>query len=297
MAVHYTRDDLIHFKPRHKTFVGIDSDGCAFDTMEIKQKQCFHGEIVKRWALELIEKEVRETAEFVNLYSCHRGSNRFLALLLTFDLIAERPEVRSSGVMLPDTTALRRYIDSGLPMSNATLKVEAEKCGDPELQRILAWSLAVNEMVERIVKQAPPFPGVLESLQAMEPQSDMAVVSQTPTEALVREWKENQIDGFVQVIAGQELGTKSEHLQMITEDRYGPNQILMIGDALGDLKAARHVKALFFPINPGHEAASWTNLHKEGYARFLDGTFRGDYQEQLIARFEALLPETPPWKS
>ncbi|MHC4194144.1 MAG: hypothetical protein ACYSP9_08240 [Planctomycetota bacterium] len=32
---------LKEFKPKKKFFVGIDSDGCAFDTMGIKQRECF----------------------------------------------------------------------------------------------------------------------------------------------------------------------------------------------------------------------------------------------------------------
>ncbi len=30
-----------NFTPRHEFLVCIDSDGCAFDTMEIKHKECF----------------------------------------------------------------------------------------------------------------------------------------------------------------------------------------------------------------------------------------------------------------
>jgi len=30
---------LKEFKPKHKFFVGIDSDGCAFDTMGNKQQE------------------------------------------------------------------------------------------------------------------------------------------------------------------------------------------------------------------------------------------------------------------
>ncbi|MFT5474343.1 MAG: hypothetical protein ACI856_002680, partial [Kiritimatiellia bacterium] len=73
----YSADALKTFVPAHDSFVGIDSDGCVFDTMEIKQKQCFHGLIVKAWDLRAIEPEVRQTAEFVNLYSRSRGQNRF----------------------------------------------------------------------------------------------------------------------------------------------------------------------------------------------------------------------------
>jgi hypothetical protein len=35
------QEQLIALKPEKEFFIGIDSDGCAFDTMEIKQKECF----------------------------------------------------------------------------------------------------------------------------------------------------------------------------------------------------------------------------------------------------------------
>ncbi len=37
---------LRELTPRHSFFVGIDSDGCAFDTMEIKHKECFIPNII-----------------------------------------------------------------------------------------------------------------------------------------------------------------------------------------------------------------------------------------------------------
>jgi len=53
---------------------------------------------------------------------------------------------------------------------------------------------------------------------------------------------------------------------------------------------------LFFPINPGHEDASWKQLYDEGIDRFLSGSFAGEYQEKLIEKFDTYLPELPPWK-
>ena len=70
----------------------------------------------------------------------------------------------------------------------------------------------------------------------------------------------------------------------------------MIGDAPGDYKAAVANNCLFFPINPGHEEASWRRLFDEGIDRFFAGTFAGDYQQQLLDEFDAYLPEQPPWK-
>ena len=60
---------LADLEPQHEFFVGIDSDGCAFDTMEIKHKECFIPNIIKYWDLQPVSKYAREAAEFVNLYS------------------------------------------------------------------------------------------------------------------------------------------------------------------------------------------------------------------------------------
>ena len=74
----------------------------------------------------------------------------------------------------------------------------------------------------------------------------------------------------------------------------------MIGDAPGetpgDLKAARDVGALFFPVNPGYEEESWERFVEVGMDKFFNNEYAGAYETQLIEEFEALLPEVPPWK-
>ena len=47
---------LVEFEPKHSFFVGIDSDGCAFDAMEIKHKECFIPNIIKSYNLAAISK-------------------------------------------------------------------------------------------------------------------------------------------------------------------------------------------------------------------------------------------------
>jgi len=37
---------LAELEPEHDFFIGIDSDGCAFDTMELKHKECFTPNII-----------------------------------------------------------------------------------------------------------------------------------------------------------------------------------------------------------------------------------------------------------
>jgi phosphoglycolate phosphatase-like HAD superfamily hydrolase len=124
----------------------------------------------------------------------------------------------------------------------------------------------------------------------------MIVVSATPVEALVREWKEHDIAQYVSVIAGQEMGKKQLHLQLAANGKYASDHILMVGDAPGDLRAAKANDALFYPVNPGDEEASWERFYEEAVHKFLAEEYAGDYEAELIADFEAMLPETPPWK-
>ena len=292
----FTQDDLTNLKPKHETFVGIDSDGCVFDTMEIKQKQCFHKLIVAHWHLEPIEKHVREAAEFVNLYSKYRGQNRFPCLLRSINLLRDRPEVMATGIKLPEFNSLKKFIDSGMPMGNPALEKTVQETNDPELASILAWSKAVNKDIEKTVTDVPPYQWVVKSLKKVNAHSDAICVSQTPTEALIREWQHHHLMEYVQVIAGQELGTKTEHLRLATSGRYLPDNILMIGDAPGDFKAAQGNQAHFYPINPGHETESWERFYTEAYDKFLRHEYDGPYETALMAEFEKLLPDTPPWK-
>jgi phosphoglycolate phosphatase-like HAD superfamily hydrolase len=287
---------LVDFKPKHDFFVGIDSDGCAFDTMEIKHKECFTPTFIKHFGLQPVSKFAREAFEFVNLYSKWRGINRWPALIKTLDFTRERKEVMQRKVNVPMLPAVRKFIDSGTALSNDGLKAYIQKNDDAELRQALAWSEAVNEAIEEMVHGVPPFPYVRESLTKISATVDIVVVSATPGDALRREWEEHKISSFAAVIAGQEMGTKEKHLTIAAKDKYSPNRILMIGDAPGDLKAARSVNALFFPVNPGREQDSWHRFHEEAFDRFKAGTYAGDYEKKLIAEFEAVLPELPPWK-
>ena len=160
---------------------------------------------------------------------------------------------------------------------------------------MLDWSKAINAAVADIVRNVPPFPGVRESLEKLSGRADCIVVSATPGEALQREWDEHGLSKYAAVIAGQEMGTKAEHLALTAAGKYPPDRILVVGDAPGDLHAARKNKALFYPVRPGHEEASWEQLHKEALDKFFAGTYAGGYEASLIAEFDKLLPEHPPW--
>ncbi|MCA1746233.1 MAG: HAD hydrolase-like protein [Bacteroidales bacterium] len=290
------QDKLKDLQPTKEFFVGIDSDGCAFDTMEIKQKECFCPNFIQYYGLQKISKYARETWEFTNLYSKTRGVNRFLAVFETFRLLDQRPEVHARGMKLPDMTELKKWIQNETKLGNPALIEYAKKVNNKDIDLALEWSLQVNRDIEEMVHGMPPFPGVRESLVKLNEKADALVVSQTPVEALEREWEENGIEGFVRVICGQEYGTKTEHLALAAKGKYPDDKILMLGDAPGDYKAAKANGVLFFPVNPGHEEASWDKLLNEGLDKFFNGTYAGAYEKALIEEFDAYLPEKPDWK-
>ena len=263
--------------------------------MEIKHKECFCPAFIKHFDLQKISKYARESWDFVNLYSKTRGTNRFKALVRAMNLLRERKEVRLRHAQILDLTALEKWMEKENKLGNPALEKYALEVRDPVIDRVLAWSKEVNKVIGEIVFNISPFPYFNESLMKMIPKADTIVVSQTPLEALIREWKEHKIDSYVRVIAGQEYGTKAEHLKYAAKNKYPGDKILMIGDSPGDLDAAMTNGITFYPINPGHEELSWEIFYKEALDRFLNGTYKGVYEESLIGDFQKCLPENPSW--
>jgi phosphoglycolate phosphatase-like HAD superfamily hydrolase len=280
--------DLI---PSHEYFIGIDSDGCVFDSMEVKQKQFFIPNALKYFDLYSISEILRKTWEFVNLYSINRGGNRFISIIKVFELLGENPDVKKSGCRLPDMTSLKKWVRSENRLGNSTLRIYFESNYDPDLEKIVCWTEAINEDIALHLKNIPPFPNAVSSIKKASLFSDLVVVSQTPLEALEREWEESNLRKFVRLVAAQEHGTKSEHLAIAAKGKYSDNRILMIGDAKGDLDAAKGNGVLFYPVIPGSEDKSWKTFNNEAFERFIDTTYRGKFEENLISEFLRSLPD------
>src|ERR1044071_1486237 len=140
---------LRDFKPAREFFIGIDSDGCIFDSMEIKHKECFTPMYIKHFHLQAVSKYAREVWDFVNLYSKTRGANRFPALSRALNLLRERRPVITRHVVVPPTQPLDAWIARETRLSNSTLGKEV-KNGNRQLETILGWSYAVNAMIEDI---------------------------------------------------------------------------------------------------------------------------------------------------
>jgi phosphoglycolate phosphatase-like HAD superfamily hydrolase len=231
----------------------------------------------------------------VNLYSVHRGGNRFPAIIKVFELLADRKEIIDMGYKIPDLTSLKRWVSTETKLGNASLRKYYEENQDSNLEVVVNWSEAVNREIGEKLHDILPFDHAKKAIERISALADIIVVSQTPLEALEHEWLENDLKKFIRVIAAQEHGTKAEHIALSAKGKYPDNKILLIGDAFGDMNAAKINGVLFSPVIPGKEDKSWEDFLNEGLERFLSGNYAGDYEESLLKEFRRSLPDTPPW--
>ncbi len=289
---------LVDFQPTKEFFVGIDSDGCAMDAMDIKHQECFTPCSIKHWNLQPISTLARQTALFVNLGSVTRGLNRWLALKQLLDLLRDRTEVAERGVTIPDYPELTAFIEAeGYPLSDKGIARYQADHPSETIERAIRWGDAVNATIANMVHGCGPFPGVREAMIAMQPDVDCMTVSATPLHALEYEWTAHGIAPYMKVIAGQEMGSKAEHVEYAAKGKYDADKIMLIGDAPGDRDAAKKAECLYYPILPGREKESWARFTAEALPRFLNGTYAGSYERSLIDEFTASLPDEVPWET
>ena len=287
-------------QPTKDYLVAIDSDGCVFDAMGIKQRECFCPMMIAYFALQPVAEAARQCKEFADLFSKTRGANRHKTIVrILQELLPSHPMVIKRGFEVPQFTHYANWVNNpNSLLSNDGLRQAAEAAtgqAKDQLSQAHQWSIRVDELVGEIVKNVPPFPYVRQSLEKIVQQADIIVCSSTPVEALEREWAEHDVVKYTTVVAGQEMGKKAEHLAVMCE-KYDTDKILMMGDALGDQDAAEQNGVLYYPINPGDEGTSWKRFHDEAFDKFTADTYAGDYQNMVKTEFAGYLPETPPWQ-
>ena len=289
---------LDDFTKSHDFLVCFDSDGCVFDNMELKHKECFCPATVHVWGLQSVSRYARESAEFVNLYSKTRGTNRFPALVRTLELLGERKDARERGYVCPDLAPLKNWMQETDNLSALGIR-EYAAAHDGDMDPILAtaarWSAEVDANIERIVHGVAPLPGVKETFADIAQFADIVIVSATPHEAIIREWNSQGLLEHITVVAGQELGTKKVCIRKAMADRYAADHVLMVGDAPGDHDAALDNGVLFYPIIPGREVESWRRLRTEAAGKFQTGGYAGAYMDSILTQFYSVLRDEPNW--
>lgn len=247
--------------------IGVDSDGTAFDSMNLKHLEAFIPAALEIWPLSAPAAECFIRAEKeINLFSETRGINRFPGLLLAFERLAGEYPAEA-----PDCEALRGYLAGESKYSPRTLSSWLEAHPSPELAKVLAWSQRADELFARACEGIQPFPGVREALAEASKSAAVAVVSSAALEGLKKDWQAGGLLPSVDFLMSQEDGSKTAQLQLAMARCDSPVRGLMLGDTDADGQAAREAGADFFRIVPGREAESWRRFREEILPRFLSG--------------------------
>jgi phosphoglycolate phosphatase-like HAD superfamily hydrolase len=219
----------------------------------------------------------------INLYSKTRGINRFKGLVKIFEVLT------AEGINMPDFSSIKKWTETSPELSNPALEKAIEEIKDEQLIKTLEWSNAVNKAISELDNEDKPFPNVKEGIEIISQLADVAIVSAANSGAVVDEWTRHGLSTSVKVMLGQEDGTKAVCIAGLKENNFSDSNVLMVGDAPGDLDAAIKNGVLYYPILVGREEFSWKRLSTEALSKLLDGSYRGEYQQKLIDEFNSSL--------
>ena len=267
---------------KNKDFlICIDSDGCAIDTMDIKHIKCFGPCMVEEWKLEEWRKPILDSWNEVNLYTLTRGINRFkgLAVVLT--------EINDKYIKIEGLDEFLKWTEETLELSNESLEKEIEKTTNNIcIRKALEWSIAVNKSIDLLSEEEKcPFEGVKEAIMEAKKIADIAIVSSANEKAVLDEWSHNGLLENVDIVLTQNIGSKAYCISKLIEKGYNRRNVLMVGDSLGDLKAAESNEVLYYPIMVKKEKDSWERFTKEALEKFIGDLYIGEYQEKVINEF------------
>jgi hypothetical protein len=92
------------------------------------------------------------------------------------------------------------------------------------------------------------------------------------------------------------MGSKGHHIEIAKKaGNYEGEQVLMIGDGGGDLKAVKTNNGLFYPTPPGQEQEAWNNF-PDAFQRFIKIEYKGKFEDKLLGVFKKSLLTSPPWQ-
>ncbi|WP_300351605.1 HAD family hydrolase [Clostridium sp.] len=277
--------NILHeFKKQKDFLICIDSDGCAIDTMDIKHIKCFGPCMIREWNLDEWKESILYRWNEVNLYTLTRGINRFKGLALA--LI----EVNEKHKEIEGLDEFVRWTEETKELSNESLECEIEKTNNICLKKALEWSKEVNKSIDLLEDDEKlPFEGVKEAILEAKNKADIAIVSSANEKAVLDEWSKHNLLENVDIVLTQNIGSKAYCIGKLIEKGYNRKNVLMVGDALGDLKSAKENEVLFYPIMVRKEKESWNRFSKEALHKFFNNLYGEEYQEKVIDEFKSNL--------
>ncbi len=271
------------FEKKHDYLICVDSDGCVMDTMNCKHFHCFGPCMVKEWGLETWEAEILARWNEINLFSMTRGINRFKGLAMALK------EIDGKYVKIKGIDALVHWSDTAHALSNDGILKAANEATDEEarliLTKALSWSKAVNTAIVELDESLKvPFDGAKEGLAAAHSFADVAMVSSANRDAVEEEWGKFGLLEFTDIVLAQDIGSKAACIAEMMKLGYDPENVVMIGDALGDCEAAEKNGIYYYPILVNKEKESWNEAVSTAFNKLKNGDFE-EYGKQKKKEF------------
>lgn len=274
-------NELQNYQKKSKFLVCVDSDGCAIDSMDIKHINCFGPRMVDEWNLHEWAKPILDRWNDINLYTLTRGINRFKGLIMALK------EIDAHYIKIEDLDSLDKWVSTTNELSNNALTKAIEE--NPEsicLKKALSWSNAVNASIKKLPQEKVlPYEMVKEALIFAHERADIAIVSSANLGAVMEEWERHELLPHVDIVLAQNAGTKAYCIQELLKKGYDKKNVVMCGDAPGDLEAAKVNGVFYYPIKVRHEKESWIEFIEKGFNHLVNGTYDGEYQEEKIKEF------------
>lgn len=274
---------LENFNRKKDFLICIDSDGCAMDTMDIKHIKCFGPCMIDKWDLKEWEKSILDRWNEVNLYTLTRGINRFKGLALA--LI----EINDKYKKIEGLNEFITWTNKTKELSNESLEreIKTQKENISCLKKALDWSRAVNNSINDLRDEEKlPFEGVAYGIKEAKKYADVAIVSSANEQAVLEEWEKHGLLACVDIVLTQNIGSKAYCISKLIEKGYDRNNVLMVGDAVGDLDSARLNEVLYYPILVRKENESWNRFTNEALELFISNAYKGQYEVKVIEEFK-----------
>lgn len=266
---------LSEFKKTKKYLLCVDSDGCAMDTMNIKHIRCFGPQFVKAYNITKNTQAVLDRWNEINLYQITRGINRFKGLA---QILCELYP-KDAGY-----ATFKEWAESAKELSEDAVRKKIDEGGGETFRKALLWSQMTNAAIKMLPdNEKNAFNGVYEALKEAGKTFDIAIVSSANFAAVKEEWNRCKLLELTDCITTQQDGSKAYCISELIKKGYDPANVVMVGDAEGDLKAAEENGVSFYPILVNREEESWNKI-----CGVLDGFIRGqkiDFKEQFQKNF------------
>lgn len=244
----------------------IDSDGCAINTMTFKHKVFMAPKAYDYFNFEgkIDHQKFINDWLHINLYTAMRGANRFETLVYMLDYFDYPAD---------QINYLKAWTERADQLSMTSLREEMARVGEQvDLKAAYQWSKDCNEGIHHYESDDyAAFLGVRKALAEIAKYGPIYVVSTANAPNISAEWRENNLDEFVTEYRCQEAGPKRMTLAKLVQEGNDPEDIIMIGDSPGDLRAAEQTGIHFYPILVGQESESWENFIERTLGEFLRG--------------------------